>query len=108
MNTFKPKPNKPKNQISFDKLKLNVKKFDIGDTFYTFDKYKNHIIGIIEDDGEKIMIYKSWLKYKGYWGYYCKTMDSLLYEICMVYKLSQEDSKKLFELNEVDYKGWIC
>jgi hypothetical protein len=92
-----------------ENLKFKIKKLEKGDTFYTYDGYKNHIIDFVKDDsdGTTLIVYKCWLKHKGFWGYYCKEPEFILAEICALYNLSREDRLKLFEVNEVDPKGWI-
>lgn len=91
-------------------LKFKIKKLEKGDTFYTFDHYKNHIIDIITDekDDTKLVVYKCWLKYKGHWGYYCQTMESLLYQICLIYEdsIPSKDRSIFFEMNGADITGW--
>ena len=94
-----------------ENLKFEIKKLEKGDTFYTYDGYKNHILDIVidEKDNTKLIVYKCWLKYKGYWGYYCKRAESLLYEICLLYEnvIPKKDRVKLYEMNEVNPKGWV-
>ncbi len=94
-----------------DNLKFKIKKLEKGDTFYTFDGYKNHIIDIVTDekDNTKLVVYKCWLKYKGHWGYYCQRMSSLLYQICLLYEdtIPRKSRVKFYEMNEVDPKGWV-
>ena len=107
MGVFKPKPNRPKGPNEFDKIKFKVKKLEVGDTFYTYDRYKNHIIGFLQDGDTKLVAYKCWLIYKNRWGYYLNRLDCALYEICSLYNLSNEDSKALFDLNDVNSEGWV-
>ena len=47
----------------------------------------------------------NWIKHKGYWGYYCDTMESLLYKICLLYEdtIPKKDRPKFFEMNGVKY-----
>ena len=94
-----------------ENLKFEIKKLEKGDTFYTCDGYKNHILDIVidEKDNTKLVVYKCWLKYKGYWGYYCKRMSSILYEICLLYEnaIPRKSRVKFYEMNEVDPKGWV-
>ena len=107
MSNFKPKPNRPKLSVDFEKIKFKVKKLEVGDTFYTYDRYKNHIIGFLQDGDNKLVAYKCWLIYKNRWGYYLDRLDCKLYEICSLYHLSDEDSKALFDLNDVNSEGWV-
>ena len=92
-----------------DNLKFQNKKLNEGDTFYTYDGYKNHIIGFVDDkdQDEKIVVYKCWLKHKGYWGYYCKELRFILYEICTLYEIPKDKRVELFEMNEVDPTGLV-
>ena len=91
-----------------DNLKFKIKKLEKGDTFYTTDGYKNHIVEDEKDD-TKLVVYKCWLKYKGHWGYYCQRMSSLLYQICLLYEntIPRKSRVKFYEMNEVDPKGWV-
>lgn len=107
MSNFKPKPDRPKLSVDFEKIKFKVKKLEVGDTFYTYDRYKNHIIGLLQDGDAKLVAYKCWLIYKNRWGYYLNRLDCVLYEICSLYNLSDEDRKELFDLNDVNSEGWI-
>lgn len=108
MGEFKPKPSCPIKKDWRVNLKISTKKkLDVGDTFYTFDGYKNHIIGFVDDGEEKVMVYKCWLKYKGYWGYYCKWMPSIIHEICLLYDIPKNKRKEFFEVNGVNSEGWI-
>lgn len=92
-------------------LKFTIKKLEKGDTFYTFDGYKNHILDIVTDEkeGKKLIVYKCWLKYKNRWGYYCEPVSSLLYQICILYEsvIPKKDRAKFYEMNEVDPEGWV-
>ena len=108
MGEFKPKPNRPHKEPNWrDNLSIKIKKLDVGDTFYTYDRYKNHIIGFLQDGDKKLIAYKCWLIYKNRWGYYLDRLDCKLYEICSLYNLSYEDSKKLFEANNENPEGWV-
>lgn len=108
MGEFKPKPNRPHKEPNWgDNLSIKIKELEIGDTFYTYDQYKNHIVGFVNDGDVKLVIYKCWLKYKGYWGYYCKEIEYVLYEICSLYNLPKEERKKLFEANNANPEGWV-
>ena len=62
-----------------------------------------------EKDDTKLVVYKCWLKYKGYWGYYCQRMSSLLYQICLLYEdtIPKKSRVKFYEMNEVDPEGWV-
>ena len=94
-----------------DNLKFKIKKLEKGDTFYSFDGYKNHILDFVTDEKEetKLAIYKCWLKYKNRWGYYCEPLPVLLYQICLLYdeSIPKKDRAKFYEMNEVDPKGWV-
>lgn len=94
-----------------DNLKFQIKKLEKGDTFYTYDGYKNHILDFVTDEkeGKKLIVYKCWLKYKQRWGYYCERADALLYNICLLYEdtIPRKDRVKFYEMNEVDPKGWV-
>ena len=94
-----------------ENLKFEIKKLEKGDTFYTYDGYKNHILDIVidEKDNTKLVVYKCWLKYKGYWRYYCQRMSSLLYQICLLYEdtIPKKSRVKFYEMNDVDPKGWV-
>lgn len=108
MSEFKPKPNRSHKEPNWrDNLSIKIKELEIGDTFYTYDQSKNHIIGFANDGDVKLVVYKCWLKHKGYWGYYCKEIEHILYEICGLYNLSEEKSKKLFETNNANPEGWV-
>jgi len=94
-----------------ENLKFKIKKLEKGDTFYTYDGYKNHILDFVNDEktDTKLVVYKSWLKYKGYWGYYCKSIEELLYGICLLYEdvIPKKDRVKFFEMNGADCMGWV-
>ena len=98
MNHLKPRP--ISHRVSKKTFKL--KKLEIGNTFYTFDGYKNHIVGFCKDGDTTIVIYKFWLKYKGYWGYECKEFKFILFSLSTLYDLSKEDTQSLFQLNGIE------
>lgn len=90
------------------KLKFKTKKLEIGDTFYTYDGDKNHIIGFIEDGENKLVAYKFWIKHKGYWGYRIQLLESLLYSICLLYDIPKGDKRKeLYEINDAYMADWM-
>ena len=81
--------------------KFKIKKLEKGDIFYDYNTHKNHILGFVDDGCDKIVVYKSWLKYKGYWGYYAKTLDCILYDISLSQDFSKEEKVQFFKLNDV-------
>ena len=108
MSEFKPKPNRSHKEPNWrGNLSIKIKELEVGDTFYTYDQCKNHIIGFVNDGDVKLVVYKCWLKHKGYWGYCCKEIEHVLYEICGLYNLSEEKAKKLFETNNANPEGWV-
>lgn len=88
-----------------ENLKFKIKKLEKGDTFYDFDNYKNHIVDFAQDGDNKIVIYKCWIRHKGYWKYYCDRMEILLYRITLIYEdtIPKKDRAKFFEMNGVEY-----
>lgn len=90
---------------------FKLKKLEVGDTFYSFDGYLNHIIGIIEDTEfeppVKVVAYKAWLKYKGRWGFYADALENLLYAQCLLNNIPKKDRKNYFIINDVDPNGWV-
>lgn len=90
---------------------FKLKKLEVGDTFYGFDGYLNHIIGIIEDTEfeppVKVVAYKTWLKYKARWGFYADALENLLYAQCLLNDISKKDRKNYFIINEADPNGWV-
>ena len=91
------------------KRDFKIKKLKVGDSFYTYDGYLNHIISITKDlDGNhNIITYRYWLKHKGYWGYNAERMDCALYSMALLNDIEKEDRNKLFELNGEDARQWI-
>lgn len=83
---------------------MKPKKIEIGDTV-KWIKEKRHVVSFLEDDGEKLIIFKVWRPDRG-WRYYCDYLSLFLYNICLQEEYTLAKREKLFELNGLVYGEW--
>lgn len=87
-------------------MNKKVKKYEEGmKGLVDYDKDPIHILKVLTlDDGCVMCIYKSWNKNGQRWYYSGIKMTELLYWNSLLWKLSNEDRSKLFELNGFDWE----
>jgi len=83
---------------------MKPKKLEIGDTT-RWNKEKRHIVSFLEDDGERLVVFKVW-RQGGGWRYSCTYFKVFLECICLYEEYPISKREKLFELNGLVYGEW--
>ena len=56
-------------------MQFKTDKMSVGDTYIGLDNDKWHIVSFLEDNGDLLVISKSWAKYKHRWVYDIKDLE---------------------------------
>lgn len=83
---------------------MKPKKIEIGDKV-KWIKETRHVVSFIEDNGQKLVIYKVWYPSRG-WRYNCEYLVLFLHCICLHENYTNPKREKLFELNGLVYGEW--
>ena len=83
---------------------MKPKKIEIGDKV-KWIKETRHVVSFIEDNGEKLVVFKIWYPGRG-WRYNCDYLKLFLFKICLYENYTNPKREKLFELNGLKYGEW--
>lgn len=79
---------------------MRIKKFKVGDTVRVLNE-KRHIVHFFDDNGQPIIVYKTWSTSKKCWFYHCDDFALFLYLISLNEEYSKAERIKLYELNGI-------
>lgn len=83
---------------------MRPKKIEIGNKI-RWIKENRYVVSFLEDDGETLVVYKTWVPSRG-WRYHCEYLKLFLYNICLQEDYDNTKREKLFELNGLIYGDW--